>query len=145
MINSKLKVRNISRREMTKYLIPLMVTHNPKIKKGQLEKSLKEMLKQNYACVGAFLNGQCIGVAGYWSGTRFWCGRYIDVDNVYVLDAYRRQNVGKVIMDFIETIAKKQKANMIVLDSYVTASKAHKFYFREGYAVAGYHFFKKLN
>ncbi len=144
MIDIKLKVRNLTKREMTKYLIPLMVTHNPKIKKAQLEASLKDMLKQKYACVGAFMYGNCVGVAGYWAGTRFWCGRYIDVDNVYVLEEYRKKNIGKALMDFIEVYARKQKANMIVLDSYVTSTKAHKFYFREGYTIAGYHFFKKI-
>jgi GNAT superfamily N-acetyltransferase len=144
MLLYQAKIRELKKSEMTKYLLPLMQEHNKDISLSVLKQTLRDMLGHGYRCVGAFVNGDCVGVAGFWLGARFWCGRNVDVDNVFVKSAYRQSRIGKQMMDWIEVWAKKHKAKMIVLDSYVSSSKAHKFYFREGYAIAGYHFFKKV-
>lgn len=144
MILLKIKIRELKKSEMQKYLIPLMYAHNKNITEKILQKRLKEMVALQYRCVGAFIKQNCVGVAGFWEGTRFWCGKYLDVDNVFVKEEFRKSKVGSKLMDWIQTLATKNKCEMLVLDSYVTSSKAHKFYFREGYAIAGYHFFKKI-
>jgi len=44
------------------------------------------------------------------------------------------------MMDYLEDKARQLQCKLIVLDSYVTYAGAHKFYFRRGYEITGYHF-----
>jgi len=59
------------------------------------------MLRHNYHCIAAFLDGRIAGVAGYWLGARFYCGEYMDVDNVVVDADLCSQGIGSKMMDWL--------------------------------------------
>ncbi|MDD2749292.1 MULTISPECIES: GNAT family N-acetyltransferase [Acidithiobacillus] len=105
---------------------------------------LQDMVEQGYQCVAAFSDDDCVGVAGIWLGTRFWCGRYLDVDNVVVDPAYRGSGIGRQLMDWVEQYARQQGCKIMVLDAYVTNHSARRFYERMDYQVLGHHFVKSL-
>ncbi|WP_235826627.1 GNAT family N-acetyltransferase [Acidithiobacillus ferridurans] len=50
-------------------------------------------------------------MAGIWLGTRFWCGRYLDVDNVIVDPQYRGVGIGQQLMDWVENYAHKGRGS----------------------------------
>ena len=126
-------------------IMPLVERHNAKVTPEELQRRLEIMKRHDYHCIAAFDGDRIVGVAGYWLGTRFWCGEYLDADNVIVDETLRSRGVGKALMDWLEAKAKELGCKLLVLDSYVTYVRAHKFYFREGYEITGYHFTKSMN
>lgn len=121
-------------------ILPLIEKHNPRIDPVELRRRLDVMVPHNYRCIAAFMGERIVGVAGYWFGARFWSGEYMDVDNVVVDETLRSQGIGKRMMDWLYDKAKDLGCKMLVLDTYVTYEGAHRFYFREGYSILGFHF-----
>jgi ribosomal protein S18 acetylase RimI-like enzyme len=104
-----------------------------------------EMIKRNdYKMVGAFLDGEIIGVCGYWIFVMLYCNRYIQVSNLVVDQQYRSLGIGKKILDKVEEIGAQNNCQKIVLDSYTQNTKSHSLYFREGYYIRGFHFMKEI-
>ena len=68
----------------------------------------------------------------------------MEPDNVVVDEAYRSKGVGKLLMTWMYAEAKKLKCTTIILDAYVENGFGHKFYFREGFVIKGFHFLKKI-
>jgi GNAT superfamily N-acetyltransferase len=125
-------------------ILPLIERHNAKIEPVELRRRLEAMIPHGYHCIAAFDGDRVVGVAGYWLGARFYCGEYMDVDNVVVDESLRSRGIGVRLMDWLHAKAAELGCKVVVLDSYVTFAGAHKFYFREGYEIIGYHFSRKL-
>lgn len=125
-------------------ILPLIEKHNAKTPPEELRRRLEEMIPKGYHCIAAFEDDTVIGVAGYWLFSRFYSGLYMDVDNVVVDESLRCGGIGTVMMDWLEEHARQLGCKAVMLDSYVTLARAHKFYFRRGYGILGYHFRKEL-
>jgi len=138
-----LRVRELTREEFP-LILPLIEAHNAKIPPEELRRRLEVMKSHDYHCIAAELGGRIVGVAGYWLGARFYCGEYLDVDNVVVDPALRSQGIGLRMMEWLHERAAALGCKVVVLDSYVTFAGAHKFYFREGYSIIGYHFSREV-
>ncbi|NBO19308.1 MAG: GNAT family N-acetyltransferase [Proteobacteria bacterium] len=123
---------------------PLLCQQNKDLSHADYLAMLADMRQAGYRCVGAFAGVQLVGVMGFWVGTRFWCRKYIDLDNVVVDEKQRSRGIGKKLLDWVEAEGRRQGCRMAVLDSYTTAHRAHRFYYREGYVALGYHFTKQL-
>jgi GNAT superfamily N-acetyltransferase len=123
---------------------PLLNQLNPTLSESEFNRRLKNMLARGYRCIAMVEDGKYLGVCGFWHGTRFWCGDYIDLDNVVVDEKLRSRNIGKKLLDWVEELARKLKCELLICDAYVTSNSAHRFYFREGYIIKGYHFIKPL-
>lgn len=122
----------------------LVTQTNPTLSKADFNKRLKKMFAQGYRCIAMVENGQYLGICGFWQGTRFWCGDFIDLDNVVVDEKLRGKNIGKKLVAWVENLAKQTGCTQTGLDCYVSFDEAHRFYFREGYIIKGYHFIKPL-
>ncbi|GAB3824740.1 GNAT family N-acetyltransferase [Pontibacter rugosus] len=119
---------------------------NPNMSKQRYEELLHLMIPQHYRMVGAFSEtGICVGVSGFWIAAKFYSGKYLEIDNFIVDEAYRSSGVGKSLSDWLHQLAQQEKCNTIMLDAYVTNSAAHRFYFREGFHIKSYHFFKTIH
>ena len=141
--NPSLVIRDLTANEFP-LILPLIELHNPKIAPEELRRRLEVMIPHGYHCIAAFRGDQIVGVAGYWLGARFFCGEYMDVDNVVVDPALRSQGIGAKMMDYLHEKAEALGCKIVVLDSYVTYVGAHRFYFREGYEILGFHFSRKV-
>ncbi len=143
-----MKAETIIIRELTHgelpLILPLIEKHNAKIEPAELRRRLEIMIPQGYHCIAALEGGHVIGVAGYWLGARFYCGEYMDVDNVVVDESIRSRGVGLKMMDWLHAKARELGCKVVMLDSYVTLARAHKFYFRQDYEILGYHFSRKV-
>lgn len=137
-------IREILSEEMG-VIFPFIKQLNKTMEETTFHILLKEMLSQGYRCAGAYnQEGKLVGIAGFWLLTRFWCGSHIDIDNVVVDESLRNQKIGKKLIEWLENWAKENNRPFAVLDSYVSNSSSHRFYFREGYTILGYHFVKNL-
>ena len=107
---------------------------------------LKDMLPNNrYGQVAIFDGDTCVGVSGYWIGTKLWCGKYLEIDNLVVSAKVRSKGVGKMIFDYLAEKAQQEECSMVSLDSYTSNFKAHKFFYNEGFAPKGFHFINILD
>jgi len=127
-------------------LAQLHVLHEmyPSLSLEEYSKELDEMLPHRYGQVAVFENNECLGLTGYWLGSKLWCGKYLELDNVVVCAKHRSKGIGKLLFDFMLEKAKKEKVTMLSLDSYTSNFKAHKFFYNEGYAPRGFHFINIL-
>lgn len=125
-------------------LYPLIRQLNPDMMKSEFNQSLKEMLAKGYRCIAAYQGTKMVGACGMWSGTRFWCGRYVEVDNVVVDKDCRSAGIGAAMMNWVEKDAKRHKCTIVTAACYTKQHAAHKFYFREKFIILGYYFVRKL-
>ena len=137
-------VRKLAADELPR-IMPLIEKHNAKIEPAELRRRLEVMIPHGYHCIAAFENDRIVGVAGYWLGARFYCGEFMDVDNVVVEESIRSRGIGLKLMDWVHEKSRQLGCKVVVLDSYVTYVGAHKFYFRQGYEILGFHFSRKVD
>jgi diamine N-acetyltransferase len=137
-------VRELKTKEAWLEMYSLIKQLNKQMGPKQFEALLIEMLARGYRCVGAYQGKKLVGAAGFWIGYRFWCRKYIDIDNVVVDEKHRAKGIGKKMMVWIEREGRKRGCESAMLDCYTTHHQSHRFYFREGYTIIGYHFIKDL-
>ena len=123
----------------------LLLEVYPNLTKDQYSIELDEMLNSSYGQVGVFNKGECVGMTGYWIGTKLWCGKYMELDNVIVSSKNQSKGIGKMLFDFMENKAKELNCNMLALDSYTDNFKAHKFFYSQKYIPRGFHFINIIN
>ena len=133
----------IDKEEMLKNLSVLQDLY-PSLTLSEYSSELDLMLPHNYGQVGVFEGDICLGLSGFWIGTKLWCGKYLELDNIVVSKTQRSQGIGKLIFDFLHKKALENDCTMLSLDSYTTNFKAHKFFYNEGFAPKGFHFINIL-
>ena len=131
--------------DQLRVILPLVKSLNPDIDEALLARRLEEMVGQGYQCAGAYQNGQLVGICGLWVATRFYCGKYLEPDNVVVHPDFRSLGVGQKLMAWVYDYARSLGCEVVELNSYVGSPRAHKFYFGEGFGILGFHFQKKLD
>jgi GNAT superfamily N-acetyltransferase len=133
----------VDKQEMINNISVLQVLY-PSLTLEEYEDELEQMLPHNYGQVGVFDGEICLGISGFWIGTKLWCGKYLELDNIVVVEKYRSQGIGKLIFDFLHKKAMEYDCTMLSLDSYTSNFKAHKFFYNEGYSPKGFHFINIL-
>ncbi len=133
-----------SKEEILKYLSVLKFLY-PELTYEKYSEMLDDMLNANYGQLAVFEGHKCIAISGFWCGTKLWCGKYIELDNVVVDPDYRSKGIGKLMSDFLEKKALDMKCTILVLDAYTNNFGAHRFYYNQGYGPKGFHFVKVLN
>ncbi|MCX2740646.1 GNAT family N-acetyltransferase [Pontibacter anaerobius] len=125
---------------------PLLRLLNPQLTPARYEELIRLMLHHNYRMVRAFdASEKCVGLSGFWIGAKLYSGKYLEIDNFVVDDAHRGSGVGKLLLDWMQLRARQEGCEALMLDAYVTNSAAHRFYFREGFQIKGYHFYKTIH
>lgn len=134
------KLEIISRLEDFHLALPLLLDMYPNYSKSDLENMFQDMLLHNYQILIYKHNNQVVGLTGFWLATKFWSGKYCEIDNFIIHPDYRNKGIGQKIVQKILEIAKTENCLMVSLDSYTHNFKGHKFFFREGFVIKGYHF-----
>jgi GNAT superfamily N-acetyltransferase len=106
---------------------------------------LEDMIPKSYKQVAVFDGEICIGLTGFWFGTKLWTGKYIEIDNFIVHPDYRKKGIGKLISNYIDDKAKELQCTCIVLDAFTGNFPAHRFYYNQGYEPRGFHFIKTID
>lgn len=117
----------------------------PKLTLERYQEMLSAMIPNNYSQIAVYENGTCVAISGCWLGTKLWCGKYLELDNVIVHPDHQMKGVGKLISAYLEEKAKKLDCTILVLDAYTTNFQAHRFYYNQGFGPKGFHFVKVLN
>ena len=128
----------LSQIEIIKFLYPNMTIE-------RYEGFLLDMIPKSYKQVAVFDAEKCVGLSGFWFGTKLWTGKYIEIDNFIVHPDFRQKGIGKLISEFIDEKAKELQCTCIVLDAFTGNFPAHRFYYNQGYVPKGFHFIKTIN
>lgn len=67
-----------------------------------------------------------------------------ELDELYVVPAFRRKSVGKILMYKVLSKAKELNCHRLFIESHYKHEAAHKFYENLGFTNYGYHFIKDL-
>ena len=141
----KFEIKELTTKEEMLAQIEVMKHLYPKFTVEKYESYLVEMIPNNYKQVAVFENEVCVAVTGFWSGTKLWSGKYIEIDNFIVHPEHRSKGLGKMMTDYLDKKARETGCTMIVLDAFTGNFTAHRFYYNQGYVPKGFHFLKILN
>lgn len=119
---------------------------NPELSPELLHERLATLCRDHahYHLLGAFSEGELVGVAGAWIATKLWCGRYLEIDNLVVSASERSGGLGTRLIEHLEAMAREHGCNVLVLDSYTTNHPSHRLYHRLGFEIWGFHFIKPI-
>ena len=84
------------------------------------------------------------GVAVYRVNENTFEGLHLYVDDLVTDQRQRSRGVGRVLMEYLQNLARAASCEAATLDSGTQRTQAHKFYFREGMVVTSFHFRKPL-
>ncbi len=93
-----------------------------------------------YRMVGLFEDGECRAAAGYRISTNLVSGRHLYVDDLVTAERWRSEGYGRLLNDYLVDLARDEGCGSVQLDSATHRRKAHRFYFRERYWIASFHF-----
>lgn len=133
-------VRKLNDKAEMLFCLPILNQLYPSLKKDEYSLQLDEMLPHNYFQVGAFNGDECIGISGVWIGNKLWCGKYLEVDHLVIKEGFRSNGVGSLILNYLKQLAKEENCASIGLDSFTHNHESHKFFFKQGFEIKGYHF-----
>ena len=131
-------------RENLSIIVPLITQLNQAVSPRVLASRLTEMVDQGYQCAGLYLDGQLIGICGLWLMTKFYVGKHIEPDNVYILPEYRRQGLGKRLLEWVYQYGLDQGCIASELNCYINNDTGNAFWEQEGFEKIGYHYQKPL-
>jgi GNAT superfamily N-acetyltransferase len=131
--------------DMLQYLSVIQELY-PNLSAARYDEMLTEMLPNNsYGQLAAFEGEECLGICGFWVGTKLWCGKYLELDNVVVAEKARSKGIGKLLTEYLEQKAETLGCTIMVLDAYTNNFAAHRFYYNQGFSPKGFHFIKIKN
>lgn len=106
--------------------------------------TIRAMEKDGYKL--AFIeNGEnVVAVAGYRIHSNLFMGKNLYVDDLVTSEKYRSKGYGEELVRWLRELAINSGCNFYHLDSGTHRHEAHKFYFRQGFSIASYHFSEEL-
>ncbi len=138
-------IKDLETKNMMMEAFPLIHQMYKKMDYKAFEGALDEMiLNNNYKMVAGFHDEKMIAISGYWIARMLYCGRYLQASNLVVDENFRGNGVGKKILNYLESKARKLGCDKMVLDSYSENKKSHSLYFGEDFYIRGFHFMKDL-
>lgn len=140
-----LEIKELETLEEMLSQLPVIQHLYPALTTEKYRSMLADMLPNNYGQAAVFENNVCIGISGFWIGTKLWCGKYLELDNVIVHPDHRSAGAGKLLSDYLQKKAEKIGCTILVLDAYTNNFGAHRFYYNQGFGPKGFHFVKVLN
>lgn len=117
----------------------------PALRREDYLATVRRMMETDgYRLVAALEEGVVRAVAGYRFMEMLYCGRMLYVDDLVTAEAARSGGYGKQLLAWLRQEAREQSCGEIQLISGVHRQRAHRFYFREGFAIECFHFATKV-
>lgn len=85
-----------------------------------------------------------LGLAVYRWHENTYDGVKFYIDDLVSDEARRSEGVGRALIAHLESVARGLGASGLVLDSGTQRTRAHKFYFREGFVIPAFNFKKSF-
>jgi GNAT superfamily N-acetyltransferase len=127
-------------REELAIILPLVGILNPGIAAAALAERLAEMAARGFACAGIWAGADLVGCCGLWEGAKFYCGRYLEPDNVVIHPGWRSRGLGEALDRWLVAEARRRGCAALALDCYVSNQGGNAFWHRQGYRILGFHY-----
>ena len=98
-----------------------------------------------FRIAAVFDGDECRAAAGYRLMTNYVSGRHVYVDDLVTAEAWRSKGYGRLLNEFLMGVARREGCSSVQLDSNVRRREAHRFYFRERYSIAAFHFVRPVS
>lgn len=85
-----------------------------------------------------------IAIAGFRVGENLAWGRFLYVDDLVTLPAFRSKGYGAKLLSWLKEYAAKEGCVQMHLESGIQRKEAHRFYEREGMTMASFHFVENI-
>ena len=115
-----------------------------KLRKSDFLKTIRHMESEGYRLAFIEDDGKIVSVAGYRIYTNLFMGKHLYVDDLVTSDTARSKGYGEQMVNWLRNEARKEDCNFFHLDSGTHRGGAHRFYFRQGFTIASYHFSEEL-
>jgi GNAT superfamily N-acetyltransferase len=115
------------------------------LKKEKFLPAVRHMEKEGYRLAFIEDSGEIVATAGYRVYTNLFMGKHLYVDDLVTAEKVRSQGYGERMINWLRDEAKKENCHFYHLDSGTQRHQAHKFYFKQGFTIASFHFSEKLN
>ena len=123
---------------------PAMRELRPHIAQDQFVSRIRGQEKAGYRLAFVEESGEAVAVAGFRLGESLSWSRFMYVDDLVTLTAHRSKGHGAKLLAWLKEHAVKEGCLQLHLDSGIQRKDAHRFYEREGMAMAAFHFTVKL-
>jgi len=125
-------------------IIPLLMELDPAIPESVLRGRLGDMLELGYECAGIYKDKELIGICGLWMLAKYYIGKHLEPDNVYIKPAHRGEGLGSKLDAWLQDLARSRGCTAVELNCYLQNEAGLKFWETTGYRSIGIHFQKKL-
>ena len=105
---------------------------------------VRAMYKEGYRLAYLENENDVVAVAGYRIATNLHLGRHLYIEDLSTAEVAQSRGYGRDLLNWLEGEAEREGCTAVHLDSGVQRERAHKFYFRQDYTIAAYHFLKKV-
>lgn len=109
-----------------------------------VERTLRQMRDERFRIAALEVNGQVEALAGFRIMETLITGVHMYVDDLVTAERSRSMGYGGQLFEWLVSHAHKERCVELHLDSGVQRHDAHRFYFRQGMCIMGYHFKLKL-
>jgi GNAT superfamily N-acetyltransferase len=128
-----------------KAVYPVMRELRTELSDGELDERYAAGHADGYRVAALFDGDECRAASGYRLVTNFVSGRHLYVDDLVTADRWRSHGYGRLLNKYLVELARNEGCTSIQLDSGTHRREAHRFYFRERYAITSFHFVRLLN
>ena len=91
-----------------------------------------------------FDGDECRACAGYRLMNNLVSGHHMYVDDLVTAEQWRSHGYGRLLNEYLVELARREGCPVVQLDSATYRREAHRFYFRERYAIWSFHFVRPL-
>ena len=118
----------------------VMLQLRPHIAPEDYVRTVRRMMTNERYQLAAAVDRGVRAVAGYRISEMLYCERLLTIDELVTDENSRSGGYGKELMDWLKAEARANGCTQIHLISRVTREEAHRFYFRERFAVRAFCF-----
>ena len=115
------------------------------LKKDEFLSTVRHMETEGYKLAFIQEKEEVVAAAGYRIYSNLFMGKHLYVDDLVTRKNVRSQGYGEQMVKWLRNEAKNEGCNFYHLDSGTHRGEAHKFYFKQGFTIASYHFSQQLN
>lgn len=116
-------------------ILPLLAQLHTTLSRQALSERFDEMARGGYEFAGAFRDECLVGVGVFCFRLTLHLGRHVDLESLVVAESNRSRGVGRRLLRWIHRHAAAQGCAVARLDTFVTNTRAQKFYLAHGYAI----------
>ncbi len=134
-------VRHASSEAEIRRCWPVLQQLRPQVTADELVASVGRM--QNHGFRLAYTadeDGEVRAVAGYRVTEMLRTGLMLEVDDLVTVATGRSRGYGRTLLEWLMAEERALGCSVVELDSGVQRHAAHRFYFRQGMHILGYHF-----